>query len=142
MEKINFNDLPNTDTPINSSNLNQLQTNVEDALWVNITTGVEFETGRIIDGKKEYGKRFNAITLPSSANNKTIATGLGDINFIKLEGSISKDGGSESSNLPYMYTGQPDVYHYYSNNSKNITIRVTGDMSAYQVVETIYYTKN
>ena len=32
MEKINFNDLPNTDTPINSSNLNQLQTNVESAI--------------------------------------------------------------------------------------------------------------
>ena len=32
MEKINFKDLPSTDTPINSSNLNQLQTNVENAI--------------------------------------------------------------------------------------------------------------
>ena len=108
----------------------------------NITTGTEYETGRIIDGKKEYAKRFSAIALPSSASNITIRTGLTNINFIKLEGSISKTDGSENSNLPWSYTGQPDVYHYYSNTTKNITIRVSGDMSNYQVVETIYYTKN
>lgn len=109
---------------------------------LNITTGTEYETGRIIDGKKEYAKRFAAVALPNSAGNITVQTGLDNINFIKLEGSISKPDGSENSNLPYFYTGQPDVYHYYSNTSKNITIRVSGDMSSYQVVETIYYTKN
>lgn len=114
--------------------------------WVSkqqtITSGTEYETGRIIDGKKEYAKRFAAIALPSSASNTNIKTGLTNINFIKLEGSISKTDGSENSNLPWSYTGQPNVYHYYSNVSKNITIRVSGDMSNYQVVETIYYTKN
>lgn len=109
---------------------------------LNITTGTEYETGRIIDGKKEYAKRFTAIALPSSASNINIQTGLTNINFIKLEGSISKTDGSKSSNLPWLYTGQADVYHYYSNTSKNITIRVSGDMSDHQVVETIYYTKN
>ena len=109
---------------------------------LNITTGTEYETGRLIDGKKEYAKRFAAVTLPSSAANKIIQTGLNNINFIKLEGSISKTDGSESSNLPYLYTGKPDVYHYFSNTSKNITIRASGDMGDYQVVETIYYTKN
>ena len=32
MEKINFEDLPSTDTPINSTNLNLLQTNVENSI--------------------------------------------------------------------------------------------------------------
>lgn len=109
---------------------------------LNITTGTEYETGRIIDGKKEYAKRFTAIALPSSASNIIIQTGLTNINFIKLEGSISNTDGSESSNLPYLYTGKPNVYHYFSNTSKNITIRVSGDMSNYRVVETIFYTKN
>ena len=45
MKKINFNDLPNTDTPINSSNLNQLQTNVENAI-----------NGVIESGSNENGK--------------------------------------------------------------------------------------
>lgn len=32
MQKINFQDLPSTSTPLNASNLNQLQTNVENAI--------------------------------------------------------------------------------------------------------------
>lgn len=32
MEKINFENLPSTNTPINATNLNQLQTNVENAI--------------------------------------------------------------------------------------------------------------
>lgn len=107
-----------------------------------ITTGTEFETGRIIDGKKEYAKRFAAVALPSSAGNITVQTGLGNINFIKLEGAIMKKDGSDNSNLPWLYTGQAEVYHYYSNTTKNITIRTSGDASNRQVVETIYYTKN
>lgn len=109
---------------------------------LNITTGTEYETGRIIDGKKEYAKRFAAVALPSSAGNITVQTGLGNINFIKLEGTIMKKDGSDSSNLPWIYTGQAEVYHYYSNTTKNITIRTNGDASNRQVVETIYYTKN
>ncbi len=40
-----------------------------------ITTGVEFETGRIIDGKKEYGKILAIGTIPS-ATSQTYATGI------------------------------------------------------------------
>ena len=36
MDKINFQDLPNTSTPINSNNLNQMQTNIENAITKNI----------------------------------------------------------------------------------------------------------
>lgn len=32
MEKINFQNLPSTETPINSTNLNQMQTNIENAI--------------------------------------------------------------------------------------------------------------
>lgn len=67
---------------------------------IKITTGEEYKTGRIIDGKEEYAKRFSPITLRNSAGNVVISTGLGNINFIKLEGSIIKKDGSESSNLP------------------------------------------
>lgn len=38
MDKINFQDLPNTSTPINASNLNLLQSNIENALG-NIQSG-------------------------------------------------------------------------------------------------------
>ncbi len=39
MQKINFQNLPNTATPVNASNLNQLQTNVENAIDGNFDSG-------------------------------------------------------------------------------------------------------
>ena len=36
MQKINFENLPSTNTPISAENLNQLQTNVENAIPTNI----------------------------------------------------------------------------------------------------------
>jgi hypothetical protein len=49
MEKINFNDLPSTDTPINSSNLNQLQKNVENAINGIIESGKWTPTIGVLD---------------------------------------------------------------------------------------------
>jgi len=45
MEKINFENLPSTNTPINGSNLNQLQDNIEAALLniYTINTNINFE---------------------------------------------------------------------------------------------------
>lgn len=40
-----------------------------------ITSGVEFETGRIVDGKKEYGKIIHTGTVPS-ATTKAYAIGI------------------------------------------------------------------
>lgn len=120
--------------------LKELMNGKQDKL--SITTGVEFETGRRIDNKKEYGMRFASIELPSSTGNVVISTNLKNINFIKLEGTIVKKDGSENSNLPYFYTGIPDVYHYFNSISGNITVRASGNMSNYNVRETIYYTKN
>lgn len=107
---------------------------------VNITTGVEFKTGRIIDGKVEYGKIFEVEALASIAGNTVIATELTNITPIRLEGYIK--GATLVSNLPFIYTGQNSVYHYCNASGNSITIRTTGDMSMYSVIETLYYTKN
>ena len=70
MEKINFQDYPNTTTPVNATNLNQLQTNVENeinTLKINIVTdGTPVKTGRKIDGKDEYIYYLDFGYLPSS----------------------------------------------------------------------------
>ena len=73
MEKINFNDLPNTDTPINSSNLNQLQTNVENEINGLIESGsnargsyIKLPDGTLIQrGKANCGTNgFASLTFP------------------------------------------------------------------------------
>lgn len=57
MEKINFKNLPDTSTPINAENFNQLQTNVENAInevaGIDYTSQCEF-TGCTLDGGKIY----------------------------------------------------------------------------------------
>ena len=112
---------------------------------INITTDVEFETGRIIDGKKEYGKRKSVSKLPNSANNVVIDFGILNSAVTITRGPEGYiEGERDISNIPYSYTGQPDVYHYISKATTNVTvtIRVTGDMSTFSATETIYYTKN
>ena len=105
-----------------------------------IAVGQEYETGRVVNGKKEYAKMFQIEALSNAAGNTTIATELSNITPIKLEGIIK--GATLVSNLPFMYTGQNSVYHYCSASGNSIIIRVTGDMSMYSATEILYYTKN
>lgn len=105
-----------------------------------ITAEEEFETGRIIDGKKEYGKRFTVQALPSTAGNIAINTNLSNITVTKLDGMIY--GTALVSSMPFMYTGQTSVYHYFNPTNNQIIVRATDDMSSYSATETIYYTKN
>ena len=55
MQKINFQNLPNTTTPVNATNLNQLQTNVENAINDVIDSGsntngnyIKYDDGTLI----------------------------------------------------------------------------------------------
>lgn len=81
MEKINFEDLPSTDTPIDSKNLNLLQTNVENAIneisekseWITLSSdyqcfyrkvGKVVELNMIASSKSlEFGKNIVLGTL-------------------------------------------------------------------------------
>lgn len=65
MKKINFQDLPSTETPINSSNLNQMQNNIEKAMVENIPPSSEN-----IDNinKTEFRYTSDTAKTPNSAN--------------------------------------------------------------------------
>lgn len=54
MEKINFQDYPNTTTPINTTNLNQLQTNVENGINVSKSIDANGWTVLTYNNHKEY----------------------------------------------------------------------------------------
>lgn len=101
MEKINFNDLPNTNTPINSSNLNQLQTNVENAINGVVTSGsnsigkwVKLPDGTLIQrGKANCGTTgFASLTFP--------------ISFIDEDISMTADNAYGSEELGVVLTTQ------------------------------------
>lgn len=218
MNKINFENLPSTNTPVNASNLNQLQTNVDEGkidktltnfegnldtikttgfiyasgtatniplsgysfyistmalnnnhvnqvayrvagtlnnmetyqrectngtwtAWrktspINLTTGTEFETGKVIDGKKEYGKRIDFGYLPN-ASSKVVAHGLRNVTYTGIKG-VTTNG------LP-LPLGHPAATSYnilLQVNSSNVQVVTGTDRSSYYAYVTLYYTKN
>lgn len=108
---------------------------------INIETGVEFETGRIIDGKKEYGKRIDCGALPNTGT-ITIPHGLDFYNICltHIEGIAQRD--TFVIILPYVsYEASWQIELIVSNT--NIMITTKDDKSVYTSSNvTIYYTKN
>lgn len=110
----------------------------------NITTSTEYETGRIIDGKKEYGKRINIGALPN-ATAKYVNTGLRDITL--TDGGIV--GSFKNENVQRTYPeGQFSqgvslgLIMYLSAGGGTLTITCKGDGSILSGYVTLYYTKN
>ena len=103
-----------------------------------ITTGTEFETGRIIDGKKEYGKRINCGVLLASGT-KTVETGLSNVTYTDVQGiCVTNNGG-----WPYKMgvTGSSTVAVLSIDNHK-IKIKCNGDLSTYTGYVELKYLKN
>ena len=82
MEKINFQDLPSTDTPINSTNLNQMQANIEEEITpvsYDISNTPEHSAGTNIYQLTKTGKivslNVNAIWLNSITENTWLSFG-------------------------------------------------------------------
>ncbi len=69
MEKINFENYPSTDYPINADNLNKLQNNVEDAIMDNIITAT-FSSNYTITTTATY----EILPLDTSIENNSIFT--------------------------------------------------------------------
>ena len=194
MEKINFQDLPSTSTPLNSTNLNQMQDNMEyaineqgiptggtagqvlsknsntdyDVSWITqntnfildsidgtatdkapsqrsvneaiselsynlVTGGPAVKTGRKIDGKDEYVKRFDCGALPNNTS-KYIATDL-NLNTMLLTGM---SGVSTNANKTFAYflpnTVNNEVAVRFDNtggDTNQIIIVTNSDRSAY-----------
>lgn len=100
-----------------------------------ITTGTEFNTGRVINGKEEYGKRINIGALPN-ATTKNVEHGLQDVTFTGYEGITSA-----GYKLPFISTSVNYNIQVLVGTS-NIVIKTAEDYSTQTGYVTIYYTKN
>lgn len=106
-----------------------------------IVTGEEYETGRIIDGKKEYGKRISFGALPNNTA-KEVDIGLTNVVFTKAFEAIAyKSGVAISLPLVSATAISSNIYIAIINNKINITTKA--DYSSYTncFVE-IFYNKN
>ena len=152
MEKIIFEDLPSTKTPLNAENLNQLQTNVENAINdVNKTidnkmtySTEEKVVSTWIDGKPIYRKVFYFGSLPTNSVSGTlsIAHNIENINFITSLSGIaynSSTGGFKP--IPNVDPWTLGKGIYLEANATKVAIKtdsVQNDFVAYIIFE---YTK-
>lgn len=69
MEKINFQDLPSTSTPLNSTNLNQMQDNMEDAIIpIKLISISESAPGSATTGDMYYNTTDNKVHTATGTN--------------------------------------------------------------------------
>lgn len=69
MEKINFQDLPSTSTPLNSTNLNQMQDNMEDAIIpIKLISISESAPGSATTGDMYYNTTDNKVYTATGTN--------------------------------------------------------------------------
>lgn len=106
--------------------------------YINITTDTEFETGRIIDTKKEYGKIINVGTFASGGRSLTKTTGLTNVTYTDLKGKLA-----DSSNMFPINCSRNNPYNisaYITSNT--ITVEIDTDRIGYTAIVEITYTKN
>lgn len=116
----------------------------EENKTINITTGQEYETGRIIDGKKEYGKRINCGVGPGANGFKEVDTGLSNVTYTRIEGIVK---GSTSTfpinnSRPLSGTDANAIGVYVNYSTNKINIESVADRNNYTVYVDLYYTKN
>lgn len=145
MQKINFQDLPSTSTPLNANNLNQLQTNVENAINGVIESGenangnyVKYADGTMICYKNITGSA--AINTSwgdgyTTGNVNTIdlgsfpATFVGNVPTVNLTASRAEPGNfnywiATLNETSLSYIGKISLLRFTSNDNVYYNINV------------------
>ena len=108
-----------------------------------ITTGYEYETGRIISGSKEYAKRINFGAMPN-ATQKTIAHGIdfSKASFISMECNFQNTSGYKISFGNYaVHPTSPSISVRAFTGNTTVGINTNGDMSSWTGFITVSYIK-
>ena len=109
-----------------------------------IVTTTEFKTGKIIDGKEEYGKLINLGNLPN-ASTKNVPHGIKNFttacNITKIEGFAQGDNTS-CFPLPYSSPSGLTLCIGITITNSNISVVTGNDRSSLTGHVTLYYTKN
>lgn len=125
MEKINFQDLPITETPINSSNLNLLQDNIENAIdeikQPDLTTnGEPVKCGYKIDDKDVYVKLVDCGYL--NAGTRGIAHNINNIDkMYGYKGYFRNENNETIFHIPRYSTSNVEVDADIDINKINLT---------------------
>ena len=144
MQKITFEDYPSTNTPINASNLNAIQTNVENAIE-DLSTYSQTETliGEFL-GQPLYRK---VLTYSKTTEGTTVTIPMGISGYDKVWVNYGK-----SASWLYNYTLSLGINQYSGENdwskayisAGNVVILLGNDYNSVNMdfIVTIEYTKS
>ena len=142
MDKINFENWPSTETPLSAEILNQLQTNIENA--INATSdysSIETIVGTWINGKPIYRKVIDIGNLPND-DIKNVAHNISNLGFVsRLYLAITSGISFYNANMAgtsTIYSGGTVVVRATNDN---IQIGTTHDYSSHSGYAIIEYTK-
>lgn len=143
MNKIEFKNLPDTTTPIDADNLNDLQDNVEEAInLVSNYSSEEKVIGTWIDNKPLYRKIISTGNLPNTSV-KNINHGISNLDkYINMYGIVSD--GAYSIPLPYFYSSEMISTYgigIEAPNNSSINIITGVDRTGYSGYVILEYTK-
>ena len=144
-------------TPLTAENLNQMQDGIYEDIdkktsKYNIeTNGSEVKTGRKIDGKDEYVKRYE-ITINSVSENKTKAQGKASLGFTLADVTVTEFSAYIISNTNNIFNIDTNNYNagydlgsnYISISASENSIIINCNSANYRnkAVVMIYYVKN
>ena len=144
-------------TPLSAENLNQMQDGIYEDIdkktsKYNVeTNGSEVKTGRTIDGKEEYVKRYE-ITINSISENKTKAQGKASLGFTLADVTVTEFSAyiiATSNNIFNLdtnnYNAGYDLGSNYINinaSENSIVINCNSENYKNKAVVMIYYVKN
>ncbi len=106
---------------------------------LNIITGTEVETGRIIDGKKEYMKRINCGNMPDT-NTIKINTGLSNVVYQDFKGIVVDPSSDYSYKMDTKKINDYSILLQLLGNQINITTYRSSYATCTGYVE-VYYLK-
>lgn len=109
---------------------------------IKITTGIEFETGRIIDGKTEYGMIKNLGTAPNNERKDYSTVDLSSSFTVSRYLIYAKNKSNKQIlSIPFIALNLTDMTSAYLNDAKNIPCKANWDMSNFDLWIEIYYFK-
>lgn len=131
MQKIEFKDLPDTTTPIDADNLNDLQDNVEEAIdLTNTYLADEIVIGKWL-GKPLYRKVINTGALPNATTND-IPYYINNIDkIINIKGYAFRS--SDNFTIPLPFSSPDNIIYSVSLGvlGNNIRISTATDRTAF-----------
>ena len=140
--KTNWQDLPNTTTPINATNLNKMEQGIYDANNIGQYSTSEIAVGTWVDGKTIYRKVF---TGTSTLN---ISTGITPDNIIKMECLTHQSVGSWRT-IPWLFSMNDAIGSgawaggfYFNDSDSTIRFQLGSNLAAVnKVIVIMEYTK-